>query len=69
MSRYVDTAAAAEAARVKPGTIRVWASRGYLTRQGIDHRGRTLYHLDDVYRAAAARRARTSKRAQNRDDV
>lgn len=58
MPRTVDTLAAAEAARVKPATIRKWAERGTLERQGTDHRGRTLYLLDDVYRAASARRKR-----------
>lgn len=58
MTRYVDTLAAAEAARVKPALIRTWATRGLLERQGRDHRNRTLYALDDVYRLAAARRDR-----------
>lgn len=58
MARYVDTLAAAEAARVKPALIRTWATRGLLERHGRDHRNRTLYALDDVYRLAAARRDR-----------
>lgn len=58
MPRYVDTLAAAEAARVKPALIRTWAARGLLERQGRDHRNRTLYALDDVYRLASARRDR-----------
>lgn len=58
MPRYVDTLAAAEAARVKPALIRTWATRGLLERRGRDHRNRALYALDDVYRIAAARRDR-----------
>lgn len=56
MARLVDTLAAAEAARVKPALIRTWAARGRLTPQGKDHKGRTMYALDDVYRAASRRR-------------
>ena len=55
MPRYVDTLAAAQAARVKPALIRTWATRGLLERRGRDHRNRTLYALDDVYRLAAGR--------------
>lgn len=58
MPRFVDTLAAAEAARVKPALIRTWAARGLLERRGRDHRNRTLYALDDVYRLAATRRPR-----------
>lgn len=58
MTRLVDTLAAAAAARVKPALIRTWATRGHLEAQGSDHRGRTLYRLDDVYRAAARTRPR-----------
>lgn len=56
--RYVDTIAAAAAVNVKPHTIRTWATRGLLERQGRDHRNRTLYVLDDVYRVASTRRRR-----------
>ncbi|GAA1333145.1 hypothetical protein GCM10009592_26650 [Brachybacterium rhamnosum] len=66
MARLVDTLAAAHAARVKPALIRTWATRGHLEPHGRDARGRTLYRLDDVYRAAA-RRSSTS-RAQPVDD-
>lgn len=49
--RLVDTLMAACAARVRPATIRSWAHRGKLTPHGTDAKGRTLYDLDDVYRA------------------
>lgn len=48
----VDTLAAAAAARVAPATIRKWATRGKLERQGTDEKGRTLYDLAAVYRLA-----------------
>lgn len=51
----VDSAAAAVAARVKPATIRSWANRGQLKRQGTDAKGRTLYALADVYALAASK--------------
>ncbi|UVK62602.1 MerR-like helix-turn-helix DNA binding domain protein [Arthrobacter phage TaylorSipht] len=48
----VDSVAAATAAGVKPSTFRGWAHRGLLERKGTDARGRALYELGDVYRAA-----------------
>lgn len=45
----VDSVAAAVAAKVAPSTIRSWAKRGKLTRQGQDDKGRALYALADVY--------------------
>lgn len=51
----VDSAAAAVAAKVKPATIRSWANRGQLVRQGTDHKGRTLYALAEVYALAASK--------------
>ena len=45
----VDTQAAASAARVKPATIRSWASRGKLEARGTDSKGRRLYSLADIY--------------------
>ncbi|MGW0642368.1 MerR family transcriptional regulator [Streptomyces badius] len=52
-------ALSAGVARVKPATIRQWASRGHLTATGIaaDGRSRT-YRLADVARAELATRAR-----------
>lgn len=44
----VDSQAAAVACGVAPGTVRSWASRGLLPRQGKDRRGRTTYDLTDV---------------------
>lgn len=46
--KLVDGNMAAEAARVKPATIRQWAKRGKLTKRGVE-RGRVLYDLDEVY--------------------
>lgn len=51
----VDSVAAAVAAKVKPATVRSWAWRGYLTAQGRDARGRSLYALADVYAVAASK--------------
>lgn len=59
MTRFVDTLAAAHAARVRPATIRSWAHRGHLERAGTDPKGRALYVLDDVYRTAATHRRRS----------
>ncbi|MFD4745032.1 MerR family transcriptional regulator [Streptomyces rubiginosohelvolus] len=52
-------ALSAGAARVKPATIRQWASRGHLKATGLapDGRSRT-YRLADVARAELATRAR-----------
>lgn len=44
----VDTGEAAAMCRVRPGTIRQWASRGLLTRHGKDGAGRTLYDVREV---------------------
>lgn len=43
-----DTTALAAWLKVSPGTIRSWASRGWLTRRGQDQRGRTLYSLTEA---------------------
>lgn len=43
-----DTKALAAWLKVKPGTVRSWASRGWLTRRGRDARGRTLYSLTEA---------------------
>ena len=43
-----DTTALAAWLQVKPGTVRSWASRGWLTRRGHDRRGRTLYSLTEA---------------------
>lgn len=49
----VDSQAAAMAVGVGAATIRKWAQRGHLPRRGKDHKGRTLYWINDVYTAAA----------------
>lgn len=46
--RLVDAQAAACAANVQPGTIRVWLTRGKLTRHGYDSQGRALIDLDEL---------------------
>lgn len=68
MARLVDTLAAAHAARVKPALIRTWATRGKLPRRGVDHAGRTVYDLDDVYRLAA-RRPQTPRTTPHTPDL
>lgn len=47
-----------KAATVTPATIRKWASRGHLTRSGLDDQGHPLYALADIARAEKATRAR-----------
>lgn len=49
----VDTLAAAAAVNRPAGTVRRWANEGRMVRQGTDKKGRALYSLEDVYRAAA----------------
>ncbi|MEE4546762.1 hypothetical protein V2S66_32960 [Streptomyces sp. V4-01] len=44
----VDTYAASIATGIRPGTIRVWLTRGRLTHHGHDHAGRTLVDLAEV---------------------
>lgn len=48
---------AARIAGVKPGTIRVWESRGKIERVQLDDRG-ALYHLPTVKRASEVRSGR-----------
>lgn len=43
-----DTSALAAWLKVRPGTVRSWASRGWLTRRGSDARGRTLYSVTEA---------------------
>jgi hypothetical protein len=49
----VDTLAAAAAVNRPAGTVRRWANEGRIVRQGTDKKGRTVYRLEDVYRAAS----------------
>lgn len=44
------------AAHVSPGAIRQWRHRGRLTPRDLDHRGRPLYHRDDLADAERATR-------------
>lgn len=48
---------AARVAEVKPGTIRVWESRGKIERVRLD-RGEPLYHLPTVELAAQVKPGR-----------
>lgn len=49
----VDTLAAAAAVGRPAGTVRRWANEGRIIRRGTDKKGRTVYRLEDVYRAAS----------------
>lgn len=51
--RLVDTQAAAIAVGRQPATIRSWIHRGRIQAHGVDHRGRTLVDLAEIYRTAA----------------
>jgi hypothetical protein len=53
MAALADTAAIAIATGRKPATIRYWAHRGWLTRQGTGSHGRALYDLTEATRLAA----------------
>ncbi|WP_335936634.1 MerR family transcriptional regulator [Streptomyces sp. PTD5-9] len=48
----------AGAARIRPATIRSWATRGHLTPTGLDPNDRPLYRLADVATAERTTRAR-----------
>jgi hypothetical protein len=50
----VDVYAAAAATGIRPGTIRVWLTRGRLARHGHDHAGRTLVDLAEVEKLKCA---------------
>jgi hypothetical protein len=50
----VDAYAASLATGIRPGTIRVWLTRGRLTRHGYDTAGRTLIDLDELENLKAA---------------
>lgn len=53
----VDTLAAAAAVGRPAGTVRRWANEGRIIGQGYDNKGRAVYRLEDVYRAASELRA------------
>ncbi|WP_159106689.1 MerR family DNA-binding transcriptional regulator [Streptomyces rishiriensis] len=53
---------AARAAGVKPGTIRVWESRGKIERVRLEG-GQPLYHLPTVEAAAQVKPGRPSRAA------
>jgi transposase len=48
----VDTVSAAVAVDRPESTIRNWAHRGLISKQGEDARRRSLYDLADVYRTS-----------------
>jgi hypothetical protein len=50
----VDAYAASAATGIKPGTIRVWLTRGKLTHHGYDTAGRTLVDLAEVQKLNGA---------------
>lgn len=50
----VDAYAASAATGIKPGTIRVWLTRGKLTRHGHDTAGRTLIDLAELQKLKGA---------------
>ncbi|MFI6496888.1 MerR family transcriptional regulator [Nonomuraea typhae] len=48
------TAQAAQHAKVKPGTIRQWVSRGHLAKAGLDEKGHPLFDPIEVAKAEYA---------------
>lgn len=48
----------AGAARIRPATVRKWASRGHIAPAGLTEQGHPLYALADIARAEAATRGR-----------
>lgn len=53
--KLVDGYALARLIGVRPVTIRQWANRGFIGRHGKNHRGWSLYHLDEVLTYAKTR--------------
>lgn len=47
----LTTAQAAKLAGIAPGTMRCWASRGWISPAGLDERGHPLYKAADVRQA------------------
>ncbi len=52
---------AAEAAQVKPNTVRNWKYRGRLEQAGMDWRGRPVFRAIDVVRAERATREKARR--------
>ncbi len=52
---------AAEAAQVKPNTVRNWKYRGRLEQAGTDWRGRPVFRALDVIRAERATREKARR--------
>jgi hypothetical protein len=57
----VDTVSAAVAVDRPQATIRNWAHRGVILRQGTDGGGRALYDLAEVYQASVRLTSRRDK--------
>lgn len=57
----VDTVSAAVAVSRPQATIRNWAHRGLISKQGQDGAGRSLYDLSDVYQTSVTLRSRRDK--------
>lgn len=58
LDNLVSTTEAANACGVAVNTVSMWRTRGYLEPTGLDERGRPLYKLIDVLRAARDTRRR-----------
>lgn len=56
-----STTEAAQAARVKPGTVRNWVLRGHLAPAGLDDSNRPLYRAIDVIHAERKTRVRARR--------
>lgn len=54
-------AEAAEAAQVRPNTVRNWKYRGVLQQAGEDHNGRPLFRAIDVINAEKATREKARR--------
>jgi hypothetical protein len=54
---------------INPGTIRKWASLGYIQRRGTGPRGRAMYDPREVTRFAATQRAKNVRPACKNGDV
>lgn len=53
--KLVDAYALAKLLDVRPVTIRQWANRRHITRQGTSPEGWTLFHVDEVLTYAKTR--------------
>jgi DNA-binding transcriptional MerR regulator len=58
LDNLVSATDAATHCGVGASTVRMWRARGYLNPSGLDEKGRPLYRLIDVLRAARDTRRR-----------